>query len=592
MTHNKEAIIHGARFRRFVRIMRESILLLIVTASNMFAAADAQARAAAETLTLLPLPANDATKITLPTLPAQYASDFTVEISESDKPDVVDVHGNITRSGTETTGVRLTLKVTNKTTGAYAYTKPLLVPIYKTYLAPTMTQEDIDEAFDTYSKMKYGFMTTYASNDHPKWPPNRYPDGTKPLTIDDVAEGFDVEQFAKDMNDFGVEYVTFTCWHADVRPLFPSMTSRRWRDDRRVNEGAKTYSDRDVISDLLNELDKYGIDLFLYVHPNDAKDMTEEDQALCGADIAADNYAVWNQYTNELFYEMCERYGTRIKGLWIDGGTSARMQNNAANYGRLRATCKTFNPALILVFNAQFTYTAKPIYNSYIADYLSWESNHRSNLNVFPVTNNQVTIALGYTWWSMVPQTEQTAINTPEEILRYIAAQASISVAGGTLGSYANYVMGEGNDPETEMWSVGFKEVFTQVGTWLSYVGESIKNTSIGKAYVTPENSVITMPADTQSYARNPIDWGVSTESPDGKYVYLHVLNAPTGDTLTLPATADGSKLAKTATILGLNGSTTLIEIVELENGGYAITLPEGTDWSEVDTVIKAIKYF
>ena len=73
-------------------------------------------------------------------------------------------------------------------------------------------------------------------------------------------------------------------------------------------------------------------------------------------------------------------------------------------------------------------------------------------------------------------------------------------------------------------------------------------------------------------------DWGVSTESPDGKTVYLHVLNLPADGVLTLPLPANGKKF-----IAAESGGVQLA--LEKAGKGYRIVLPENTD--PVDTVVR-----
>lgn len=83
--------------------------------------------------------------------------------------------------------------------------------------------------------------------------------------------------------------------------------------------------------------------------------------------------------------------------------------------------------------------------------------------------------------------------------------------------------------------------------------------------------------------------WGVSTESLDGETVYLHILNAPEGNTLTIPKPSDGTTFSKDASILNFDGTETDILFVE-SKAGYTITLPQNVDWSEIDTVVKITK--
>lgn len=108
--------------------------------------------------------------------------------------------------------------------------------------------------------------------------------------------------------------------------------------------------------------------------------------------------------------------------------------------------------------------------------------------------------------------------------------------------------------------------------THVSPIAESIRNTRAGRAYVTPDHTWL-----------EQTGWGVSTESADGKTIYLHVIKAPAGHTLTLGPTADGCHLGGPATILPGGAAVDLKQ----EGAIYQITLPPDVRWSPLDTVIK-----
>lgn len=529
--------------------------------------------AVAETVDLIPCPANDATQITLPSVPEGY----TITISESDHPTVVDATGKITRSDDTTYGVRLTFKITNDSTGASALTDALLVPIYKTFVAPTMTQAEIDAAHETYNDYAYGVFVHYISEYD--WGASVYADGTRVQTVDEAANAFDAEAFAKTMHDIGAEYVMLTLWHGDARPLFPSMTSQRWRDDRRAEDSTtkKSYSDRDVITDLLDALEPYDIDLHLYTHPTDGHDFTAEDMALTGHNDSSGSYATWNQYINELYYEVCERYGTRIKGLWFDGVFG--RTSGAANQARLRQTCLTFNPGMILTMNTGFTEgNLNPAPGYTTPDYRAWEVNRYVDfVNDMKFSRYQSAIVIASKgWWTTVGKDATFNVQPAEDVFKYIVAMSSISTHGGLAASTGFYPVREGEVLDN-YFMPGIYDMLVKVNkSYLDPVSESIKGTKNSTAYPTTENLTVSQ-----------LEWGVANESKDGRYIYLHVLNAPDGDTLNLPATEDGTELRSDAVIMNYDGTTTALTIAKTASG-YSITLPEGVSWSEVDTVIKA----
>ena len=533
-----------------------------------------EAEIAASNVNLLPVPANDDAYVTIPKVEG-----YTITIANSDDESIVALDGRITRPE-NTTGVRLTLKLESNETGEVAYTKPLLVPIYKTYVKPTMTAAEIAAAHEDYEDNAYGIFIHYVS----KYRNSRgtvYSNGEMVESVDELADAFDVKAFAKSMHDMGAEYVLFTAWHGDTRTLFPSMTNLRWRDDRRAEdtEGQKSYSERDIIAELIAELSIYDIDLYLYTHPADGgPDFTTEDKLLTGWDDSTDNYAVWNQYVNELYYELCERYGDGIKGLWFDGEYNHVPAGDAQN--RLRETCLSFNPAMILTANLAFkegTVYETPVYDG--ADYFCWEIPEGYNF----VTDRKISrhqsaaVIANAGWWTQHPNTKTfDNLPTAEEIFKYLVAMSSISTEGGFLASTGFYPLREGEVLD-DYFMRGIGDVLRKLNAdYISPLKATIFNTNDSTAYPTIENITV-----------SDLLWGVANESKDGKYIYLHVLNAPAGNTLTLPKTADGTILKGNAVIMNYDGTETSVVIVKTADG-YSITLPEGVEWNEIDTVIKA----
>lgn len=518
---------------------------------------------------LIACPANDDEYVTLPKIDG-----YTVSIATSDYENIVALDGKITRP-TESVGVRLSLLIKDNESGKTAETKPLLVPIYKPYTKPTMTKGEIDAIRENYEDNAYGVFVHYISDYYGN--ASVYADGTKLKDVDEAANAFDVEAFAKSMHEVGAEYVVLTLWHGDARTLFPSMTNRRWRDERRQEDtiGAKSYSERDIIAPLIVELEKYDIDLHLYTHPCDGHDFTPEDQMLTGWTDPTNNYEVWNQYINELYYELCERYGNSIKGLWFDGGY------NHVDKARLRATCESFNPAMILVANLAFKEGTvfDPHKYAEAADYNSWEIPAGYNfLTDRRISRHQSAIVIaGAGWWTKYPNTATLPhLPTAEEMFKFTVAISSISKEGGFLASTGFYPIHEGEVLD-DYFMPGIKDALCKLNTsYLTPMKESILNTNDSTAYPTTENITL-----------NELEWGVANESKDGKTIYLHILNAPSSDTLTIPDTKDGRVLGKDAVIMNYDGTTTPITVRKID-GGYSISLPEGVEWSSVDTVIKA----
>ena len=283
---------------------------------------------------------------------------------------------------------------------------------------------------------------------------------------------------------------------------------------------------------------------------------------------------------NEMFFELCERYGTRLKGLWVDGVFN-HIPRGAAQE-RLKETCRTFNPAMVLTMNAGFVEGQLDIRTEEnFPDYRCWEINRWVDyINDLKFSRYQVATCLAQQyWWTTVPQDYEFNMQPASEMFQYLVALSSVTQQGGMLASTGIYpVAAEKHGQENDLWLNGMKEMLLEVNSYLDPVAESVKNTSVGKAFPTTENITI-----------KDLTWGVSTESRDGRNVYLHVLKAPEGNTLTLPATADGTELKSDAVIMNFDKTTTPVTLTKTASG-YTVTLPEGVEWNEVDTVIKTTR--
>ena len=416
--------------------------------------------------------------------------------------------------------------------------------------------------------------------------------GQKP-SIDELVDRFDARQIAKDAADFGVEYVIFTAWHFRTCTLYPSAVNKKWRDDKRNpsikdSKSTKTYSERDLIDQLSTELSQQNIDLHLYVHPVDGHDYSKEDQQLTGWDRCDNDHEIWNQYQNELFDELGQRYGQRIKGYWFDGFFNHHNfgSHPCIQQSRLKTTMLKHNPDMVLLANVG-DQRQRPLYPEWTAaDYRSWECGgaatgnyslvgvyphvRQDDTRTWPCTKEQVAMIVGANWWAVQPSAK--AKSDPINLYRYLVLQASISTGGGFAIAAGCFPDKASQNPNGTLWEGNFHSVMTGLHELVKPVAASVKNTNAGKAFVTPERQRL-----------EQMDWGVSTESPDGNVVYLHILRPPVGQILLLGHTEDGSTLGGPARILKtgqiINFTKKLL--------GYEISLPAGVQWDALDTVIQ-----
>ncbi len=526
----------------------------------------------AEEITLLELPdpLSSTDKILFPAVPQGYA----IEIIESSDESLVDKSGKLMR-GDQTKEVYLTFQITEIETGAYALTKPLLLPVYKAYQKPTVSESEIEDAKKDFERLKYGIfvhyvpMTVYANGDKI----DAIDSHGKVIDIDTLADHFDAKQFAADMHAFGAEYVVFTAWHWPMTPLFPSMTNRRWRDLRWKEAHRKSYSDRDVIGDLLDALEPYHIPLHLYVHPSEGKDLEPEEMALTYWEDEADNYAAWNRYSNELMFELCQRYGERLSGLWIDAfflhiPAGERQET-------FKAYCRAINPKMILQLNVglrESEHIEDPLPEHNGAEHRCWEFSHTADLEAIPLTKNQTAIVVASQWFTDTVKDKEIVMNPAVEIFRYTVGQASISQAGGFLASAGCYPNRPEDDLQGNLWQKDVRENFKKVNEYLAVLKETLIGTLPGKAFPTPAGKCV-----------HELPY-VSTESADGRFVYIHALNL-SDNQIFLPAPLDGSVFATHAEVHCAAGYTYDAELI-CEKVGCRIEIPSQTELDAVDTVI------
>ena len=432
-------------------------------------------------------------------------------------------------------------------------------------LVPAATAQ-AGENNPVFKTVKYGIFITHA------WGGTAYaltknPDLSVPKSIDQVADSFDIPRFVKDLQASNPEYITFAAWHANMNTMFPCAATDKWR-------GKGHAASRDVLGELIKALKPTGIKLFLYVHPSDGLDMTKEDQEKLGWNESIDQgkgwkpgmYIKWNNFMNEVFDEMCARYGKDVCGYWVDGGWER------IDKARLQQTVWKHNPKAEFVSgmdNAgwcnQFNRMIPPDPEHGIP------AATPSNADTWPSFESNVNLLEGGCWWS----TGGTAKVSPVGMLRYTVLEAGCNTRGGGTQWAA--------DPYTDgTWEPNVRDYLVGLGQLMKPIEESIKNTYPSSCYITPQGSrIATLPHGI-----------VATESADGAYEYIHVLRGPTGtdenskeryaNTLQLPPPADFKKFTK-AVMLRSGREAKLTQ----DDKGIRIDVPWQDAWDPIDTVIK-----
>lgn len=424
-----------------------------------------------------------------------------------------------------------------------------------------------------FRSMKYGFFVHYV------WGGEAYSatvnkDGSMPAGIDDLANRFDAEGFARDVAAMGVEYVLFTAWHADMNVLYPSQVMEKWRP----GHSAK----RDLIGDMIKACKAKGVRVLLYTHPRDGHDFTDADMAKTGwhrgegsnPDFNKWDKAKWNDFINESYAELVDRYGDDILGLYLDEGSGAADSDRVVDYPRLRKTITAKHPHLLMMQNDYG--------NLYTADLGNMEVfyNHSHNTpdgDQWTSYKIPISVVAGSIFWAAFPEgktepaqrSAKVGFNpwihyTPESMFRYTVLQAGSNTdGGGTLWAAGPYAGGG--------WETGVLDRMKKTGELIKTVERSIKGTYPSTSWPTAPGTRIAN-----------LTWGVATQSTDASLEYLHVLKPPVGSkSLKLPAPADGKKFSKAVLLKGRKP-------VALQQGaeGVQVTLPDGEGWDPLDTVI------
>ena len=318
----------------------------------------------------------------------------------------------------------------------------------------------------------------------------------------------------------------------------------------------------------------------LYTHPRDGHDLRGDDRVKTGwgagaGSNAADpdweqfDYAKWNDFTNDLYGELVDRYGKDIIGLFLDEGSSAGDSHRVVDYPRLRQTIKKNHPHLVMQQNYYGTIYSNDVG---VKEYHHWQQFENRDGGAWPAWDIPVASVFATTWWAAKPATEKnTVVYSAEDMFRYTVLQAGANTLGGGMQWAAGPYIGGG-------WEPGVKETMDRFARYLRPVASSIKGTVASAAFPTQKGAAL----KNIGWGVRAVDWGVATDARDGSATFLHVLNPPAGKRLRVGMTANGARFSA-ATLLPGGQPVTL----ELDKAGYVLTLPDDAAWNPVHTAIK-----
>ena len=191
---------------------------------------------------------------------------------------------------------------------------------------------------DRLASQKWGIFTHYLS---------RIQNIDKRTSWNECVNEFDVKKFAKTLDEIKAGYVIFTIMQGSAELCAPNKTFE-------LISGylpGEACSERDLILELADELEKYGIDLMLYYtgdgpykdkKAGNAFEYTHEGYDCVNADFVKKWAAVLEEYAT--------RYKEKIKGWWIDGCYTALGYNDELLKIYKDAVLKV-NPDAVVSFN-------------------------------------------------------------------------------------------------------------------------------------------------------------------------------------------------------------------------------------------------
>lgn len=291
---------------------------------------------------------------------------------------------------------------------------------------------------DRFFKSRWGVFNHYLyfGNDSEEY--NRY------------VDSFDVKKLADQLEEIGAHYYFITIMQGSRFMLAPNETYNKITGYKAGEACAR----RDLIADLISELSKRNIDLYLYYTGDGPHNDRQAGEAMGYCDI--DN-PLWimkdgsytknenNEVINELFLknwtsvleEYAVRYGNGVKGWWFDGMYDF-YGYNAENLKLFTDAVKKGNPNAIISFNNGVKYESEENWGN--ADFITGESNNFSHIPEGRFINgaqNHKLITLGYNPFSRETHTMHAwhgkRVLCPPDFLHYYVKKSNANGAVITL---------------------------------------------------------------------------------------------------------------------------------------------------------------
>ncbi len=199
---------------------------------------------------------------------------------------------------------------------------------------------------------KWGVMIHY----QPEWLASE--NQMDPIDIkkwNELIDNYDCETLARQLYETGTGYLIMTVRHGPPYFISPNATY-----DRLTGQVPSRCSNRDLISDLADALDKYGIKLITYIH---VQAPGQNEAELDGFALDRTDYYKFGPFERnaeallrwqEVIREYSMRWGEKVSGWWFDAcyrpNTNYRHPDEP-NFKSVADAARAGNPNRILAFN-------------------------------------------------------------------------------------------------------------------------------------------------------------------------------------------------------------------------------------------------
>ncbi len=198
------------------------------------------------------------------------------------------------------------------------------------------------------------------------WTTTTLPENGEKKDYHQAVEDFDLDTFVKQVAASGAKFLFFTASHSEMHLPFPLPEL----DEIVENHTSK----RDLIGELADALEIYGIKLMLYFNGDGSTDKPWQETTFTYTDRSTHA-----EYCYKIAEAISKRYGKKIHGWWID---CCYVEGLCTGYGtsydfvRYADALRAGNPDAIVAFNFKGIEEWDCPWGKGISDYQAGETNY------------------------------------------------------------------------------------------------------------------------------------------------------------------------------------------------------------------------